>query len=174
MNKYEREQIQEKAESVLQKFFASGRTAPFHVAQIPGFPFSSYEKIIEEVRNGKAAIEKFTFRYEANVMRIFATHTELALSKALVFSYCASPFAALILGITISWWFLTLLFITPIAMSINKNLYLEVLNRSPLISEACFCLLFITRDISLTDKIHGKRWYFMNNSAQFENTMLQP
>jgi hypothetical protein len=137
-----------------------GKNIPMAISEIPDFPFSTFDSLVDSIRSGEMMIQRFAFEYVTDIFDILADPLERMLFTSYLIIAYGGPIVSIALAIFVSWWCLIGLLSFPIFVTRNKPLYNRVILRSGIRSEPVFCFLYYVKQISIITSDFKTKYYW--------------
>ena len=142
-----------------------GCQIPRCIHQIFDLLYKTFADLRKDLKNGDVLMEQHSYLLDSEVFNGCATRMErirFTLYPILTF---AVPITAVVLGFTISWWFLlaTLSFFQYLPAT--RILYKKVIFRAALQSEPIFCFLFHIGEVGICTADDSIRYYTTPDST---------
>jgi hypothetical protein len=134
---------------------------PERIADIPGFPYSTFAELRTAIESRAVLLQRFSFEYGSSIFALVATKAEQAYLRFLSVVGFGGPLLGLVLAFTVRWWWLIPGILTPfVVMREYKKVYNSVIYRAALGSELAFCFLYRVKQVCLTAPDHQGSVYW--------------
>lgn len=137
-------------EQALQRMRNVDPRVPFSISEIPGFPFTDFSEMQQQIRSGRFAIAKFSFHQEPTILGLVASGSRFLYSASIAATYLI-PLASVVLAFTVSHWFWLGLLYFFVGARFTINIWKNSILRAAFHSEPAFCLLFYSSKINAYD-----------------------
>ena len=142
-----------------------GYQIPRCIHQICDLPYKTFADLRNDLKNGDALMQRHSYVLDSEVFNGCATRMERIRFTLYPILTLAVPVTAVVLGFTISWWFLlaTLSFFQ--FLPATRILYQKVILRAAHQSEPIFCFLFHIGEVCICTANDSIRYYTTPDST---------
>lgn len=137
-------------EQTIGRIRAADPNYPLTVADIPTFPFSTFEEMRIAVRTGRFAIARFSFHQDLMILGLVAPGAKVAYLLSMLATYLV-PLICVALAFAVSGWFWLGLLYFFIGVRVTTSIWRTAIVSAAMQSELAFCFLFYTSKINAYD-----------------------